>query len=72
MPSICDNICSRYRTCYNQNYDTGTCAQRCRDKSNSDSNYMQESQTCSACLDNNKDCTSTTFGCGSQCSGIVP
>ena len=68
----CNSICDRYQTCYNKSYDTGACAQRCRDGANSDSNYMQKSQTCSACLDNNKDCLSTTFNCGSQCSGIVP
>ena len=68
----CNTICNRYQTCYNKNYDTGACETRCRSHANSDSDYMQRSQTCTACLDNNKDCTSTTFACGVQCSGIVP
>lgn len=68
----CNTICDRYKTCYDKTYDTGACETRCKNSSNSDSNYMQKSQTCSACLDNNKDCASTTFNCTSQCSGIVP
>lgn len=68
----CHGICDRYNTCYDKNYDTGACETRCRNNANSNSDYMQESQTCSACLDNNKDCASTTFNCVGECSGIVP
>ena len=60
----CNSTCNRYQTCYDKNYDSAACAKRCRDNANSDSNYMQKSETCDACLDNNKDCTSTTFSCG--------
>ena len=68
----CKNICDRYKTCYNKNYDSDACQARCKTKSNNDSNAMQESQACDACLDKNKDCTSTTFACTTQCAGIIP
>jgi len=68
----CNSICNRYKTCYDKNYDTGACESRCKNAANNDSNYMQKSQTCSACLDNNKDCVSTTFACTGDCGSIVP
>ena len=37
-----------------------------------DAALLEHLRTCDACLDNNKDCTSTTFNCGVQCSGIIP
>jgi hypothetical protein len=68
----CNKICDRYQSCYNKTYDTSACGDRCRSNANSDANYMQKSQTCSACLDNNTDCAAATWHCASECLGIVP
>ena len=68
----CNGICDRYKSCYDKNYDSLACQSRCRANANSDANYMTKADNCNNCLNNNKDCTSTTFICGPMCAGIVP
>ena len=66
----CNQICDRYKTCYNKSYDSGACQTRCRNNANSDTSYMSKASSCSSCMDD-KSCASATFSCPS-CIGIVP
>ncbi len=67
----CRDICKRYKDCFDQNYGTQSCEERCRDNANSDSNYYRKVDNCDACIDNNT-CTAAVFTCGIDCSGVVP
>ena len=67
----CRDICKRYKDCFDQNYGTQSCEERCRDNANNDSQYYKKVDNCDACIDNNT-CTSAAFTCSAQCLGVVP
>jgi len=67
----CESVCSRYRDCYDANYDVGRCRQSCRDRAANDPNVKGAADTCEACI-GGMSCVSATFNCGSSCSNIVP
>lgn len=67
----CQQICERYRDCANSGYNVSTCATRCRDNAANSSDADNRVDLCENCLDN-RSCVSSVFGCGSECSGIVP
>ena len=67
----CESVCSRYRDCYDANYDVGRCRESCRSRAASDPNVKGAADTCEACI-GDMSCVSATFQCGSSCSSIVP
>lgn len=66
----CHGVCSRYRSCFNAEYDADTCEKRCNANAAYDSNYRARVDSCDACIDP-KSCT-TAFACATQCSSVVP
>jgi hypothetical protein len=67
----CESVCSRYRDCYDANYDVGHCRESCRARAADDPAVKAAADTCEACI-GDKSCVSATFQCGSSCSNIVP
>jgi hypothetical protein len=67
----CDQICNKYKDCFDSNYDTGTCASKCRNHASDDDAYGDKADACQACIDD-KSCAGSTFQCASECIGIVP
>ncbi len=67
----CDSVCSRYRDCYDSNYNVGACRDSCRTRAANDPNVKGAADTCEACI-GDKSCLSATFNCGASCSNIVP
>jgi hypothetical protein len=66
----CVNICEKYRTCVDADYDTAACATRCEDQSDFDASYEQKARECESCV-NARSC-SMMFPCSTECAGIVP
>lgn len=67
----CDQVCTRYRDCYDSSYNVDNCRSSCRTRAANDSTVQQAADTCDACI-GDKSCLSATFQCGSSCSNIVP
>ena len=67
----CQSICDRYKSCFDSDYDVGACAERCRDNSNEDKDFQRKANVCNACIDD-RSCSSATFGCATDCAGVVP
>lgn len=67
----CNEICDKYRDCVDANYDSGACAQRCRDNTANSESFEDKADECQACVDD-RSCASAVFGCGTECVGIVP
>jgi hypothetical protein len=67
----CQAVCSRYRDCYDANYDVGKCRSNCRAASDNDSSVRSKADQCEACI-GDKSCISATFACGASCGAIVP
>jgi hypothetical protein len=67
----CQGICSRYQSCFDNDYDVTSCADRCRNNAGSDTDYKRKADVCNACI-SNRSCSGATFNCASECASIVP
>jgi hypothetical protein len=67
----CESVCSRYRDCYDSNYDVDACRHSCRTRAANDPAVKGAADACEACI-GDMSCLSATFNCGSSCSNIVP
>ena len=67
----CNQICERYETCFNADYDTGACQERCRDNADAESEENNRTAVGATCIDD-KSCAASTFKCADECAGIVP
>ena len=63
-------ICDRYRDCFDADYDTAACRNRCEDNADADESFADHADDCENCLDD-RSCTGS-FACVAECSGIVP
>ena len=67
----CASVCSKYRDCFDADYDTAACRDRCRANSADDMSVRSRADACEACI-NNMSCVGATFSCAQDCSAIVP
>ncbi|HEY6476401.1 MAG TPA: hypothetical protein VI456_07435 [Polyangia bacterium] len=67
----CQQVCERYRDCYDSSYDVSGCEDRCRTNAANDPSVQQAADTCDSCI-GDKSCISATFNCGGSCGAIVP
>jgi hypothetical protein len=65
----CDQICDRYKDCFDANYDADACQSRCESKAD-DASFADKAESCETCIDD-KSCTGA-FSCADDCVGIVP
>ena len=66
----CQSVCSRYRDCYDSNYDVGACRESCRKRAANDPNVRGAADACEVCIGDML-CVFATFNCGASCSNIV-
>ena len=64
----CNNLCNRYRDCFDSTYDVVACRNRCDETNNVD---PQSANECDTCLDP-RACTEVVFACGDECYGLIP
>ena len=67
--SDCIEICGRYQECFDEDYDTDACADRCEAMDRR--NDQTEIDQCDNCLDD-RSCAESVFPCALECSDIVP
>jgi hypothetical protein len=67
----CQQVCTRYRDCYNSSYDVDSCRSSCRSRAANDPSVKQAADTCESCI-GDMSCLSATFNCAGSCSNIVP
>ena len=65
----CDQICDRYKDCFDANYDAEACQASCEDRAE-DAGFADKAEDCQACIDD-RSC-SGSFACADECIGIVP
>src|SRR5687768_17183248 len=67
----CQSVCSRYKTCFNQQYDVDACRNRCKENSEKDREFKRKADTCETCIDD-RSCSEATFKCAASCGSVVP
>jgi hypothetical protein len=66
----CQAVCTRYRDCYDLNYDVGACRNRCKTASDNDPAVRRAADDCEACI-GDRSCISATFACQPACGTII-
>ncbi len=66
----CHDVCSRYKDCFNEDYDVESCTNSCQADANGSDDKQARLNSCNACIDD-KSCASAAFNCGTQCAGII-
>jgi hypothetical protein len=66
----CQAVCSRYKDCFDSNYNVGQCRDKCRANADADDNKRRQADICEACIDD-RSCTAATFNCSTECAGII-
>lgn len=67
----CMDLCERYRSCFDADYDTGACRERCNGLVDADGGRPRAANDCDTCLDD-RSCTSAVFTCNTECAGLLP
>ncbi len=67
----CNTVCTRYKDCFDGDYNVENCATRCRNSAESDTEFYRSLDTCEACI-TDRACAAATFSCGGECSEVVP
>jgi hypothetical protein len=65
----CKSICSKYKDCIDNDYDTESCEKRCN--SMESEKRTERISDCEDCIDD-RACTGAVFNCTEECSTIVP
>ena len=66
----CQSVCTRYRDCFQQDYNVDNCRSSCRNRAANDSTVKQAADTCESCI-GDKSCVAAVVQCPS-CAQIVP
>lgn len=66
----CGAICSKYKDCFDSDYDTAACESRCRSNAEQP-DYEAKVEACETCIDS-RSCTGAAFGCATECAAVVP
>lgn len=66
----CRVICDRYKDCFDSDYDADSCFNRCDANASGDNATAERANECQACIED-RSC-SESFGCATECVGIVP
>lgn len=67
----CDQICNRYKECFDDTYDVDACTDKCRGHADNDTDYSNKAEDCQNCQDD-ASCAGAAFSCADECIGIVP
>lgn len=66
----CQSVCSRWRDCFNKDYNVGKCSDTCRAKAANDDKYEERADACEACI-GDKSCIGSVASCSASCAEIV-
>ncbi len=67
----CSSVCHRYSDCFDADYDTDGCSDRCESDASNNEDRQRRLHLCDDCI-NERSCTGATFNCADDCVGIVP
>jgi hypothetical protein len=67
----CQQICSQYENCVDDDFDVSKCRDRCEERGDDDSKYDREIDYCETCIEQNNACADTGAQCVEECAPIV-
>lgn len=66
----CAEVCDKYKSCINSDYDVASCTSKCEDKANDNAERQQQLDSCNSCIED-RSCTSAVFNCTTECATVI-
>ena len=66
----CQSVCSRWKDCFDKDYNVDKCADTCRAKAANDKEYEAKADACEVCI-GDKSCVGSVTSCTATCAPII-
>ena len=66
----CAEVCNKYKSCINSDYDVPSCTSKCEDKANDSADRQDQLDSCNSCIED-RSCSSAVFNCTTECATVV-
>jgi hypothetical protein len=66
----CSQVCSRYKECFDSDYDVNDCSSSCEQETNADEDKDRRLESCDSCIDD-RSCSEAVFHCADDCVGVI-
>lgn len=66
----CAQVCDKYKSCINSDYNVADCTSKCEDTANDSADRQQQLDSCDSCI-TDKSCTGAVFSCTTECATVI-
>jgi hypothetical protein len=66
----CAQVCDKYKSCINSDYDVTSCTTQCEDKANDSASRQKQLDDCDSCIQD-RSCTGAVFSCTTECATVI-
>ena len=66
----CAEVCDKYKSCINSDYDVASCTTQCEDKANDSANRQRQLDDCDSCIQD-RSCSGAVFSCTTECASVI-
>jgi hypothetical protein len=66
----CAEVCDKYKSCINSDYDVVSCTTSCEDTANDSASRQKQLDSCASCIDD-RSCTGAVFNCTTECATVI-
>jgi hypothetical protein len=67
----CHDVCQRYATCLNSDYDVDACKDRCENAAGNSDDKQNKLDDCHDCIGDNDSCVDDIAKCSSSCGTFI-
>jgi len=66
----CADVCDKYKSCINSDYDVTSCTTNCEDKANDSASRQDQLDSCDSCIQD-RSCSGAVFNCTTECATVI-
>lgn len=66
----CAEVCDKYKSCVNSDYDVASCTSTCEDKANDSADRQSQLDSCDSCIQD-RSCSGAVFNCTTECATVI-
>lgn len=66
----CAEVCDKYKSCINSDYDVASCTSKCEDKANDSASRQDQLDSCDSCIQD-RSCSGAVFNCTTECATVI-
>src|SRR3954466_11125550 len=66
----CADVCDKYKSCINSDYDVVSCTSNCEDTANDSADRQKQLDSCASCIED-RSCSGAVFNCTTECASVI-